>query len=805
MSGQPRFTIISAVHEVGRYLPAFIASVEAQDFDLGQVEVIVVDDGSTDDSLEQLNAWSARRPGLVRVVHQANAGQGAARNTGLDHATGEWITFPDPDDALAPNYLSAVDGFLRAHPRTDLVATNRMLWLESTGAVTNTHPLHRFFSYDRLVDLDENQTSFHGSAPAAFFRAELVGAAGLRFDVRIRPNFEDGHFTARYLLRCDRPMVGFLGSTAYHYRKRQDRSSSLQGSLLDPRRYTDVFTHGYLAILDEARDRQGRVPLWLQHFLAYELLGYLSSFEHANGPMIEPGAATEAFHAQTAAVLGQLDLGAVLPRLELTAAAHLTDVLQHGYAATNWVQPSVYVDVLDRTRQLARVRYRFSGEPPVEEVVNGEVVTGPRHAKTRALAYYGRTLLHERILWVRFEPDLRIRLDGDWTPIVFEAPAREVTRALALRVRRNTGSPSRLERRRVEQATPRPETRAARRARTAAATDRARTKYAAAWVLMDRVDAAGAGAEVLFRRLRERHHDVNAWFVVEDGSADFDRLRREFGKRVVAHGSHDWRVLMAHCAHLLSSRVDPAILRPGAITEFTEPTWRFTFLGDGVVTDDISPSLRSTTIDLFVTGTPAEAAALTGDGTPSLLTSKEVVLTGLPVFDALLDAAAAAGPPDLLLVVPAVPGPHWDSLLADPGLAGAAGAHGLTVRVQPDPGPEVLARAALLVTDRSAAAFSAAYLDRPVVYLQPDGAATAGHVPGTRPGSFCYATDGFGPVTSTHQDATAAIGTALSTGPDPAYADRVRVAFPVRDGRCCERVIAAVRSLDHPDDRPETT
>src|SRR5689334_9407946 len=106
MSGQPRFTIISAVHEVSRYLPDFIASIEGQDFDLGRVEVIMVDDGSSDDSFAVLQDWAARRPELVTAITQTNAGQGAARNAGLALATGEWVTFPDPDDIVDANYLS---------------------------------------------------------------------------------------------------------------------------------------------------------------------------------------------------------------------------------------------------------------------------------------------------------------------------------------------------------------------------------------------------------------------------------------------------------------------------------------------------------------------------------------------------------------------------------------------------------------------------------------------------------------------------------------------------------------------------
>ena len=175
---RPRFSLVSAVYDVAPYLPDFIAAVERQDFDLARVEVVLVDDGSTDGSRAVLDEWASRRPGLVTVLGQANAGQGAARNAGLAAASGEWVTFPDPDDVVDPNYLSTVDAFLGEHDDAVMVATHRVIWDEVAGTTTNTHPLRRMFTYDRLADLD------------------AAGALPWKLDSRIRPNFEDGHFCA---------------------------------------------------------------------------------------------------------------------------------------------------------------------------------------------------------------------------------------------------------------------------------------------------------------------------------------------------------------------------------------------------------------------------------------------------------------------------------------------------------------------------------------------------------------------------------------------------------------------------------
>jgi len=114
----PRFSIVTAVYDVERYLEAFIAAVEAQTFPADRFEVVAVDDGSTDGSARILAEWAARRPDLVRVLTKENGGQSTARNLGLEHARGEWVTFTDPDDIIEPGYLTEVDRFLEKHPET---------------------------------------------------------------------------------------------------------------------------------------------------------------------------------------------------------------------------------------------------------------------------------------------------------------------------------------------------------------------------------------------------------------------------------------------------------------------------------------------------------------------------------------------------------------------------------------------------------------------------------------------------------------------------------------------------------------
>ena len=103
-AGSPRFSLISAVYGVAGFLEDFIASIEKQTFPLDRVQVVMVDDGSADGSAEILQQWAARRPELVTVLTQANAGQAAARNLGGNLYAGSGLTtIPAIQNRWAPS------------------------------------------------------------------------------------------------------------------------------------------------------------------------------------------------------------------------------------------------------------------------------------------------------------------------------------------------------------------------------------------------------------------------------------------------------------------------------------------------------------------------------------------------------------------------------------------------------------------------------------------------------------------------------------------------------------------------------
>lgn len=863
-TARPLFSIVSAVYNVAPYLQEFIDSIEDQGDALAEAEVVMVDDGSTDDSPRILAEWAARRPDLVRVITQENGGQGAARNAGIAAARGAWITFPDPDDVLEPKYLRTVARFLDAHPDADMVATARIMWNEETGRISDTHPLRSMFTGSPYVDLSLSPECFHGSSPATFFRLDRIREADLTFDSRVRPNFEDGHFNTRYLLLSPAPRVGFLEKARYLYRKRADASSTLQTAAGHPGRYTAVPRHGYLDVLRRAREQYGEVPGWLASFLLYELHWYFALVD-AKGPAGRPveGELVEEFHELVAEILGAVDVERAIRYISPSVRQVTRAVLVHGYAAEPWRAPEVELSKLDPEQDLVRASYFFTGDLPRETWrSNGEVVE-PLHAKVRHWDFYGRTLLKERIAWVPASRTLRVGLDGvdaDLAYADWERPPAPVAVAPPGQLRYWL-NPKSVYRSRVpgHVMARSPLSKKGKVAQRLYHRAPAKDRYADAWVLMDRVHDANDSAEILFRHLRENHPEINAWFVLEKGTPEWDRFRKEgHADRLVAYGSLQWRLLLANAAHLLSSHADAAIVDPAAIHEFAWPRWRFHFLQHGVIKDDLSSWLDPKQIDTFVVSTPQELASIAGDGTSYIFTSKEVAMTGLPRFDRILEVGHRFPPEkrDLLLVTPTwrngllppiIEGTQrreldvslldsyfvksWLEYLTDPTLADACAAAGVKLGFLPHPNlqpllplmdlpdhvvslsyegndvQELFARARAFVTDFSSVAFNAAYLERPVVYYQFDADTVLGGGHVGRAGYFDYRRDGFGPVAETSSEAVAATIAALEHGPEPLpeFQARIDGTFPQRDGRCCERVVERVlATTQRASDRPPT-
>lgn len=114
------FSVVIPLYNKAAYIALTLHSVAVQT--VADYEVIVVDDGSTDDGPQIVQSLSQADP-RIRLVRQANAGVSAARNAGIAAAVGEWIAFLDADDWWHPSYLAQQARAIHNYPEVDMVAT----------------------------------------------------------------------------------------------------------------------------------------------------------------------------------------------------------------------------------------------------------------------------------------------------------------------------------------------------------------------------------------------------------------------------------------------------------------------------------------------------------------------------------------------------------------------------------------------------------------------------------------------------------------------------------------------------------
>ncbi len=116
----PQISVILPLYNSAKYLHAALQSVFAQTHT--DYEIIAIDDGSQDESVSIIESYTD--PRLKLICHEKNLGLAAALNTGIKHATGEWLARQDPDDISLPERFAKQMQYLQQHPRCGLLGTH---------------------------------------------------------------------------------------------------------------------------------------------------------------------------------------------------------------------------------------------------------------------------------------------------------------------------------------------------------------------------------------------------------------------------------------------------------------------------------------------------------------------------------------------------------------------------------------------------------------------------------------------------------------------------------------------------------
>ncbi len=689
-----RFTIITAVYNTGPYLNETLESLLVQDIGFKEhVQVILVDDGSKDNSGTICDIWAAKYPENIMVIHQENAGAAAARNAALPYVAGEIVNFLDSDDKLSANTLSLVDKFFREHGQeTDLVSIP-MHFFEGTKG---EHILnYKYAKGTRVIDLIEEPDCIQLSLSSSFVLWERVKDK-VSFDIRLKYG-EDAKEALKILM--GRKKLGVISEAGYYYRKRKQGGSAIQQSVAQEAWYFPQLEHFCAYSLEQHRERNGEIPKFIQFSVMYVLQwNFRMSIKTIESALGKERA--EKFVSDMFAMLQKIDDDIILAQKNIWASHKAMLLKKKHHMETTLTPEGEDVAITCGGLQLGRfsdcaAKWEFMRLEGGKLILEG--YTGFVGIEEKDLEDIGTYLLINGKEWLECKKDISApdRVDNA------EALGEDIFPSITFSSRIDTGKYDHLEirlysfykglkieRRKVNHGLffpivdvfPHAYTRLGpflaetegnvlklSRASTwdflrreaklwqdfkhsgrphAVRAILYRSAYHLAkrllpkdiWLVSDRINKADDNGEAFFRYLWETGRHPHSFFVLRKDSRDYRRVKK-YGK-VLPYHSRRHKLLQLVADKIISSAGDDFVMNPfeadRAFFWDILKKKRLIFLQHGITKDDISKWLGKPHRDLgmFVTSTPKEYESVLygkyyGYG-------KDVVkLTGLPRYDYL--------------------------------------------------------------------------------------------------------------------------------------------------------------------------
>lgn len=239
-----RISVIVPIFNAEPYLGQCLESVLGQSHQ--DLDIICLNDGSTDDSLAIMQAY-ARRDERVRIIDKPNQGYGATCNRGLEEATGDWISIIEPDDWIESDMYADMLAFAGTLDESaDIVKTPYWrIWLPDTPEQRKLNcsyrsrikPPRQPFAIRDAAHL----LTHHPSIWSAIYRKEYLDRYGIRFREYPGAGWADNPFLLETLCQTDR--IAYLDAPYYCYREEtpeKSKSFALNNTLLPLQRWNDM-------------------------------------------------------------------------------------------------------------------------------------------------------------------------------------------------------------------------------------------------------------------------------------------------------------------------------------------------------------------------------------------------------------------------------------------------------------------------------------------------------------------------------------------------------------------------------------
>ena len=256
------FSVVMAIYNAENDLPESIESILGQTLGMECIQLILVDDGSTDGSAAICEAYAKQWPENIICIHKENGGVSSARNVGIAAATGKYLNFLDSDDKWTPESFEEALVFFSAHSEVRLAAAKFIYF----GARTGDHRLNYKFDTDAVIDLSAVYDYPQLSSSTCFIRSDLIKEH--RFSEKLSVA-EDVLILNEMLL--DEMRYGVMSKPTYLYRQHAEKTSAVDRMKDNVSWYLDTPILCHRHLFDLSQEKNGSILPFIQFTVMYDL------------------------------------------------------------------------------------------------------------------------------------------------------------------------------------------------------------------------------------------------------------------------------------------------------------------------------------------------------------------------------------------------------------------------------------------------------------------------------------------------------------------------------------------------------
>lgn len=671
MKKQFKFSVIIPVYNVEEYLAETMDSVIDQTIGFeDNIQIVLINDGSPDNAEKICLEYKEKYPDNIIYVKQENAGVSAARNKGIELATGEFVNFLDSDDLWSKNAFKQMYNQYKKHPEVTLYSCQMQFFDARKG----NHPLNYKYKKNKVVDILTEYEYPQLSSSSIFIKNSVLKK--YRYDKNIKYS-EDNKMINEIIF--DEQKIMMLKKPIYYYRKRATGSSAIQGQTMNIHWYTTTPEKVYRYLFDLSKQKYGRVIEYIQYLIGYELSWRIVFNQKFNISKKEKKKYEEILKD----LVKEMDDKLILNHRHLNLAAKIflfelkgekdpiskikyeeDHIIFKDLEIKKKTLGHVIIDQIytkkNKFEVFGKLDRKYVPEEDFKIISNNKEIKINYYELTNNYneETFSETNLHDYI-GINFILDLnsnwdlgfyykeeylvpRFKRSSIFTEYLVRSYHHEGKRTIVLRKNKLYNQKRNLCKSFYYEL--RNELNLLKRKRWKVWFARINTKIMRLfkrkeiWLISDRVNKADDNGEHFFKYMVENHPEVKTYFILTKESPDYERVSK-IGP-ILDPNENKYKLLFHRCDYVVSSHAENYIFNPlGNNGRFIQDQYHFKyiFLQHGIIKDDLSPWLNVNTkkMDMFVTSSVPEYE--------SLLKYKYyygpdiVKLTGLPRYDTLLN------------------------------------------------------------------------------------------------------------------------------------------------------------------------